>query len=149
MAKAVTIAAAMELGKRRREEKAAEKKKITDSEDVHDHMYGNLADLPHEEFWILMLDRANQVIGKSLVSRGGVNGTIADPRLIFKQAVERLASSLVLCHNHPSGNLQPSKADRDLTQKLKKAGEVLDIPVLDHLILAGAGYYSFADEGEL
>ena len=104
-------------------------------------------DLPHEEFWILLLTRANEVIRPVQVSQGGVSGTIADPKMIFKFAIEHLASAIILIHNHPSGNLTPSQADIELTKKMKDAGKLLEIPVLDHLIFTNATYYSFADEG--
>lgn len=146
-AKAVTLAASMELGRRRREEEGEEKASIDSSADVFDLMQGKLADLPHEEFWILLLNRANKLISRHLIGRGGLSGTVADTRLIFKFALEELASSVILCHNHPSGNLQPSKADINLTRKLKKAGEIMDVPVLDHLILGEQDHFSFADEG--
>ncbi len=146
-AKAVILAAAMELGRRRREEGGEEKRRIDSSADVRDLMQGKLADLPHEEFWILLLNRANRLISRQLIGRGGVSGTVADTRLIFKFAIEGLASSLILCHNHPSGNLDPSKADISLTRKLYKAGELMDIPILDHVIVGEQDHYSFADEG--
>lgn len=146
-AKAVILAAAMELGRRRREEKGEEKKRVDSSEDVFELMQGKLADLPHEEFWVLFLNRANRLISRHLIGRGGISGTVADTRLIFKLAFEDLASSMILCHNHPSGNLEPSKADISLTRKLQKAGELMDVPVLDHLIVGEQDHYSFADEG--
>ncbi len=146
-AKAISIVAALELGRRRREENPLEKQKITSSKDVYEHFYAHVADLPHEEFWVMLLNRANKVIDKILISRGGVSGTVADTKVIFKVAVERLASSIILCHNHPSGNLKPSNADLKLTNKLKEAGKIMDVPILDHLIISDTGYYSFADEG--
>lgn len=148
-AKAVTLAASMELGRRRREEKGGAKPRIHSSEDVHELMRGKLEDLPHEEFWVLFLNRANRLIARHLIGRGGISGTVADTRLIFKLAFQDLASSMILCHNHPSGALEPSKADRSLTRKLKEAGELMDVPVLDHLIIAEGDRYSFADEGSL
>lgn len=148
-AKAISIVAALELGRRRREEEGIEKVKITTSKDVYEHFHGAIGDLAYEEFWILLLDRANKVIGRYKISQGGVSGTVADPKIIFKHAVEQLASSIVLCHNHPSGNLKPSEADIKLTKKLKEAGKHLDIPILDHIIVTEAGYYSFADENLL
>jgi DNA repair protein RadC len=148
-AKAITIVAALELGRRRKETESREKPKITGSQSAFEALRPYLQDLPHEEFWVLLLNRANQIIRPMQISAGGVSGTVADPKLIFKAAVEHLASSLILAHNHPSGNLQPSQADRDLTKKLKGAGQLLDTPVLDHLILADHRYLSFADEGIL
>lgn len=107
----------------------------------------DLLDIPHEAFWIVLLNRANRVIKKHQISQGGVAGTVADPKLIFKVAVEELASGIILAHNHPSGNLTASQADIDLTRKLKESGKLLDIQVLDHIIIAGKKYFSFADEG--
>lgn len=106
-------------------------------------------DIPHEEFWILLLNRANRVIKPVQISRGGVAGTVADPKIIFKHALDQLASAIILAHNHPSGNLQPSQADIQLTKKLVEAGKWLDLPVLDHLILSDHAYYSFGDEGKI
>lgn len=108
-----------------------------------------LENLKHEEFWVLFLNRANKILEKKLISGGGVSGTIADPKLIFKEAIDVTASSLILCHNHPSGNLIPSEADVQLTKRMIEAGRFLDIQVLDHIIVSDAGYYSFADEGIL
>ena len=148
-AKAITIMAAMELGRRRKESVTDKKRTISCSNDAFVEIRDSLEDLPHEEFWILMLNRANKVIGRKNVSKGGVSGTVADAKLIFKPAIEKLASSIVLCHNHPSGNLKPSDADLKLTTKLKEAGKSLDIPILDHLIIGDNAYFSFADEGIL
>lgn len=148
-AKAISIVAALELGRRRRDEEGVEKVKISSSKDVYEHFHGTLADLPYEEFWILLLDRSNKVLGKTKVSQGGVAGTVADPKIIFKFALEHLASYVILCHNHPSGNLKPSQSDVQLTKQLKEAGNHLGIPVIDHIIVTEAGYYSFADENML
>lgn len=148
-AKAISIVAAMELGRRRKEMASAVKRVITCSNDAFLEIQDSLSDLPHEEFWILLMNRANKIIGKKNVSKGGVSGTVADAKLIFKPAIEKLASSVILCHNHPSGNLKPSDADLKLTAKLKEAGKCLDIPVLDHLIIGDNAYFSFADEGIL
>lgn len=145
-AKAISIVAALELGRRRKETEPVKKPKITCSQDVHSIMKAHLLDLSHEEFWIVMLNRANQVIKKQLISSGGVSGTVADPKIIFKMALDELASSVILCHNHPSGNLKPSQADINLTKKLKEAGKMLEIPVLDHIIFTNESYFSFADE---
>ncbi len=146
-AKALTIVAALELGRRRKELDGREKTKVTGSKDVYDLIKADLLDISHEEFWILLLNRANRVIKKAQVSQGGVAGTVADPKIIFKLALDELASGIILAHNHPSGNLTASQADLDLTKKLKDAGKLLDIQVLDHLIVAGQKYFSFADEG--
>ncbi|WP_247232102.1 RadC family protein [Telluribacter sp. SYSU D00476] len=148
-AKAITIVAALELGRRRKESEVPRRRRITSSNDAYEEMKPYLLDKPHEEFWILLLNRANEVLRPVLISTGGVAGTVADPKLIFKHALEHLASSMILFHNHPSGNLTPSQADKDLTRKLKEAGRVLDLPVLDHLIFTDSSYYSFADEGLL
>lgn len=147
-AKAITIAAALELGRRRRSEDRPARLKVVNSRIVYEEFY-HLTDLNHEEFWVMLLSRANVVMEKIKVSSGGVSGTVADARLIFKSAIQRLASGIILVHNHPSGNLKPSPNDISLTKKLKEAGEFLDISVLDHLIVADSGYYSFADEGML
>jgi len=148
-AKAITIVAALELGRRRKETAASQRTTITCSTDIYNAIRPNLQDLPHEEFWIVLLNRANVVMRKQSVSIGGVAGTVADPKLIFKHALEQLASSIILVHNHPSGNRNPSAADIALTRKLKEAGQFLDLPILDHLIYTDLGYYSFADEGML
>ena len=148
-AKAISIVAALELGRRRRDIDGDEKIKITSSKDAYQMMKPNLLDLPHEEFWVLLVNRANKVIGKHQISQGGVSGTVADPKIIFKLALESLASGLIIAHNHPSGNLTASQADIDLTKKVKEGGRLLEIQVLDHLIIAGQKYFSFADEGLL
>jgi len=146
-AKAITIVSALELGRRRKECEIPKRIKISGSADVYELMRPRLLDLPHEEFWIVLLNRANIVIREVQISAGGVSGTVADPKMIFKTALEHLASSMILVHNHPSGNLNPSQADRDLTRKLKEAGTVLEVPVLDHLIFTDNQYLSFADTG--
>jgi DNA repair protein RadC len=146
-AKAITIIAALELGRRRREQDPTEKPKISDSKDAFDLLKGDMMDLPKEEFWILLLNRANRVTRKKRVSEGGVSGTVADPKIIYKMALEELASGVIVAHNHPSGNLQASQSDLDLTKKLKEAGKFLEIQLLDHLIIANQKYLSFADEG--
>ena len=148
-AKAITIAAALELGRRRRIEDAVELKKITSSQSVFDLMQPVLGELPHEEFWILYLNNSNKVIQKNQLSKGGITGTLVDVRLVLKNALETGATALILCHNHPSGTLKPSQADRDITQKLKIAAQSLDIKVLDHLIITETAYFSFADENML
>jgi DNA repair protein RadC len=148
-AKAVTIVAALELGRRRKDIFPDEKPKVTSSKDAYELLKENLTDLPHEEFWILMLNRANRLIRKMQISQGGVAGTVADPKIIYKAALDDLASGIIVAHNHPSGNLTASQADITLTQRLKDGGKLLEIQVLDHLILAGHNYFSFADEGIL
>lgn len=148
-AKAISIVSALELGRRRKETASAAKTKITCSTDIYQYIRPQLLDLPHEEFWVILLNRANVVMKKLPVSTGGVAGTVADPKIIFKQAIESLASAIILVHNHPSGNLKPSSADITLTKKMKEAGAFLDLPILDHIIFADSGYYSFADEGVL
>ncbi len=148
-AKALSIIAALELGKRRREASIANKGKITSSKDVFEFFQSNLSDSQYEEFWILLLNRANKIIKKVLISEGGITGTVADPKRIFKAAIEQNATSIILCHNHPSGNIKPSDADIKLTNKLKEAGSFLDISILDHIIMGDDTFYSFADEGIL
>lgn len=146
-AKAITIVAALELGRRRKEQDPEEKPKINSSKDAFDLLKGEMMDLPKEEFWVLLMNRANRVIKKKRVSEGGVSGTVADPKIIFKLALEELASGIIVAHNHPSGNLQASQSDIDLTSKLKEAGKFLEIQLLDHIIIANQKYLSFADEG--
>ncbi len=147
--KALTILAALELGRRRQLTDVKDRPQIRSSRDSYNAISTILADLPHEEFWILMLNRANRIISRERVSMGGVTGTVVDARIVFKRALDMLACSIVLCHNHPSGSLRPSQADIDLTKKMKAAGKTLDILVVDHLIISDEGYYSFADEGIL
>lgn len=148
-AKAINIVSTLELGRRRKETEQPKVIKITSSKLAYQIIKPLLQDLPHEEFWILLLNRANQLMKPVAISQGGVSGTVADPKIIFKQALEALASGIILVHNHPSGNLKPSQADIKLTQKLKQAGILLEIPVLDHLIYTDSGYLSMADEGIL
>jgi DNA repair protein RadC len=145
-AKAISIIAALELGRRRRETETVKRDKITCSKDVFDIMKPIMLDLPHEEFWLLILNRSNTVIKKELISRGGVSGTVVDTKIIFKSAIENLASSIIISHNHPSGNLKPSDADIKITKNIKDAGKIMDIPLFDHLIITDKGYYSFNDE---
>ncbi len=146
-AKAITIIAALELGRRRRAEEAVELTKITSSKVVFEIMQPIIGELPHEEFWILYLNNSNKVLSKAQQSKGGITGTMVDVRLVFKAALELGATAIILCHNHPSGALVPSEADRHITKKLKLAGESLDVKVLDHLIVTETKYYSFVDEG--
>jgi len=148
-AKAINIITALELGKRRQSEAALEKSTITSSRDVTNLMQQIIGDLEHEEFWVLFLNNANKVIAKSQISKGGLTATIVDVRLVFKRALEIASVGIIVCHNHPSGKLQPSNADKHLTQKIKEAGNTLDIKLLDHLIITEKAYFSFADEGLL
>jgi DNA repair protein RadC len=145
-AKAISIIAALELGRRRKDSEIEKRPIIKSSKDAYNIIADVLSDLPHEEFWVLYLNRKNEVIKKENISKGGVSGTIADSKIIFKSAIEQLASAIILCHNHPSGNLSPSAADISLTKKLKETGIMLDTPVLDHLIIGEKDYFSFADE---
>ena len=148
-AKAISIVSALELGRRRKESEPNKREKIGSSEDAYKIIKPHMMDLSHEEFWVILLNRANMVIKKAPISSGGVSGTIADPKLIFKIALENLASGIILIHNHPSGNIKPSEADIQLTKKLREGGRFLDVPILDHLIFTNDQYYSFADEGKL
>ncbi len=148
-AKAITIVAALELGRRRNKLETATKVKIRSSKDAFDSLVSDLEDLGHEEFWVLFLDRGNHILRKQNISKGGISGTVVDPRIIFKYAIENRASGIVLCHNHPSGNLTASEEDKRITKRLVEAGKLLDINVLDHLIVAGKEFYSFADNGIL
>ena len=149
MAKAVSIITALEMGRRRKAEQAQEKQKVNSSKDVFDIMQVILGDLSHEEFWILFLNNANKILDKTQLSIGGITATLVDVRLIFKKGIALGATSIILCHNHPSGNLSPSNADILLTEKIIKGGKMLDIKVLDHVIIAGQGYYSLADENRI
>ncbi|MEN8202883.1 MAG: DNA repair protein RadC [Bacteroidota bacterium] len=146
-AKGITLLAAMELGRRRAATHFSEKIPVKSSESVFKLFHPLLGDLDHEEFWLLMLNRANRVLGRFKVSQGGLSGTVIDTRIILKKALDNLASSIIVCHNHPSGNMQPSDADVKITEKLKKAAEMLEIKLLDHVIIADKSYFSFADEG--
>ncbi|MBL6865610.1 MAG: DNA repair protein RadC [Flavobacteriales bacterium] len=151
IAKAVQISAALELGRRR--QVASQGKKTVEvircSKDLYRRFSLRLSDLGHEEFWLLLLNRSNAVMSEVMVSRGGLTGTIADPKIIFSKALAMGAAAIVAVHNHPSGNRRPSRADRELTKNLHWAGKMLDCPLLDHLIVAGDDYFSFADAGEL
>jgi len=148
-AKALSIIAAMELGRRRRIEEASVLKKVTSSASVFEQFQPVLGDLPHEEFWILYLNNANNILQKAQISKGGITGTLVDVRLVIKKALEIGATSLILAHNHPSGTLKPSKADLALTKKMTLAANSLDLKVLDHLIITEKAYFSFADENLL
>lgn len=148
-AKAITIAAAMELGKRRKLSEIVSQPQITSSEKIYHLMHPLLADLRHEEVWLLLLNKANKVIKKIQVSKGGISSTVVDIRMIMKDAIESLATAMVLCHNHPSGNSQPSGDDNAITRRLKEAGNIMDISLLDHVIVCDHSYYSYLDEGKL
>jgi DNA repair protein RadC len=148
-AKAISIVAALELGRRRRVEDALILDKIDSSKSVFELMQPIIGELPHEEFWILYLNNSNKVLHKSQLSKGGITGTLVDTRLVLKEALQIGAVALILAHNHPSGTLQPSQADKLITTKLKTAAESLDIKVLDHLIITETHYFSFADEALL
>ncbi len=147
-AKAITIMAAMELGRRRKAENV-KPVKIQSSRDVYEYMAPNIEDLPHEEFWIVFFNNSNKIIKSVQLSKGGLTATVVDVRMLFHTALDCLSTAVILVHNHPSGNLNPSGEDKNITQKIKEAGKVLDIRLLDHLIISQNGYFSFADEGIL
>ncbi len=146
-AKAVSIAAALELGRRRQLSDLRERPRVASSRDAYEAIAPLLTDLYHEEFWILLLNRANEVFAREQLSSGGTSGTVVDIKMVFKAALDARAVAIIAIHNHPSGSLQPSQADVDLTKRLRKAGEILDLPMLDHLIVSERGYYSFSDQG--
>lgn len=148
-AKGLTIMAALELGRRRKQTEAFNRTKIESSKDIIEIFQPQLADLPHEEFWVLFLNRANKVIDQSRITQGGITGTIFDIKLILKSAIEKLASSIIVCHNHPSGNPKPSEQDIKITQRLKEASQLFEISLLDHIIITDSECYSFADNGML
>lgn len=148
-AKAITIVAALELGKRRKLSEALVSPQITSSKDVYDIFHPILADLKHEEVWVLFLNRANKVVKNIQISKGGLTATVVDIRLIMKEGIQSLASAMVLCHNHPSGNTQPSDDDDQITKRLKEAGHIMDIRLLDHIIVCDNSYYSYMDTGRL
>ncbi|WP_109435194.1 DNA repair protein RadC [Aquimarina sp. AU119] len=145
-AKAITIVAGLELGRRRKDESVSKVSKITSSRDAFHLFQPIIGDLEHEEFWVLFLNNANDVIRKKQISVGGKTGTLVDARIVFKLALEYGATSLIIGHNHPSGSLRPSQSDKNLTQKLKAAGSTLDIKLLDHIVVTEDRYFSFADE---
>jgi len=146
-ARAITLVAALELGRRRQGSLTSDKRKVHTSRQLAEYLRSSLKDLSYEVFAVVFLNRANKVKHFEVLSKGGLTNTIVDPRIIFLKALEVQATSLVLCHNHPSGNLKPSRADEELTARLKSAGILLDIKVVDHLIVSDEGYYSFADDG--
>lgn len=147
--KAINIAAAFELGRRRASSDTLEKVKITSSNVAYQLLQKRISDLPHEEFWILVLDRANQVIKEENISKGGISGTVVDVRLICKSAIENNASGIVVAHNHPSGQVTPSEQDKTITKKLKEALKIFGISLLDHIIIGDRKYYSFADDEKI
>jgi len=148
-AKAITISAALELGRRRQANQFLQKQAVTSSQDTAEYFMAKLKDYKHEVFAVMFLNRANKINHFEIVSEGGITGTVADPRIILKKALDEDAVSIILCHNHPSGSLKPSRADEELTLKIKEAAKYFDIRVLDHMIVSDAGYFSFADEGIL
>ena len=148
-AKAITIAAALELGRRRQAAAPLEKQLISSSGDIARYLQTKIKDYRHEIFAVLFLNRANKINHFEIISEGGITGTVADPRIILRKALEEDAVNIILCHNHPSGSLKPSRADEELTKKIKEAARLLDITVIDHIIVSEDGYYSFADEGLL
>lgn len=148
-AKAVSIVSALELGRRRKESAPKKNQYLKKSKDAYEAMVPILMDQPIEQFWVIMLTRNNKVLQKRCVSQGGFSGTIADPKVIFKRALEDMANGIILVHNHPSGNKKPSSADLRLTKKIVEAGRLLEIPVLDHIIFTDEDFYSFSDEGVL
>jgi DNA repair protein RadC len=148
-AKAISIIAALEIGRRRDDTEVKAVESILSSKDAYNLMRRHLVDLNHEEFWIILLGRSSKVLSKELISKGGLSGTVADPKIIFHIALQHQASGIILIHNHPSGNLKPSQLDISLTKRLSEAGRLLDIQVFDHLIIGDAGYYSFGDESLL
>jgi DNA repair protein RadC len=148
-AKAISIVAALELGRRRQDTTAVQRERVVSSRDAANIFQPLLADHLHEEFWLLFLNRSNTILGKQSVSSGGVAGTVVDPKIIFRAALDKKASSIILCHNHPSGNLKPSEEDIRITRKLTEAGKMMEIQVVDHLIVSQHGFFSFADEGLL
>lgn len=148
-AKAISIVAALELGRRRGLHELPKQQKISSSRDAFEVFKPKLSDLTVEQFWVMLLNRANKVIKLVQISKGGVSGTVADPKIIMKAALQETASSIILCHNHPSGNLNPSHADLQLTKKINEACKNLDISLLDHVIIGENDFFSFADEGHL
>ena len=148
-AKAISIASALEIGRRRMIAKAADKVTVKSSRDSFSAIKGYFMDLNHEEFWVFLLNRGNQITHHHLISKGGVAGTVVDIKLIFKYAIDHLASGIIVAHNHPSGSTKPSKQDNVITQKIKEAGKILDVLLVDHLILAENRYYSYSDSGAL
>lgn len=148
-AKAIALVTAFELGRRRSQKESVERQQLTSSKEVFNFIRAKLADLEHEEFWVLYLNRSNRIIDSYKLSKGGISGTVIDIRLILKKALELLASAMIICHNHPSGNTEPSENDKQITEKLKTAAGQMDIKLLDHIIVSDNSYLSFSDEGLL
>lgn len=148
-AKSVSLVAALELGRRRRAGEARQYTRLSSSREAYEYFLQNMGDLPYEEFWAMYLNRANGIVALRKVSEGGMSSTVADPKKIYSKALDEKAAAVIVAHNHPSGNLNPSAEDKKLTSKLRKAGHVLECPLLDHLIITDRGYFSFADEGLL
>jgi DNA repair protein RadC len=148
-AKAISIVAALEIGRRRKDEVSKTQEPINSSKRAYSCFLSQMQDLPHEEFWVLLLNRANIPLALKMVGSGGVSSTLVDVKIVLKLAIEHLASAVIIAHNHPSGNLTPSEADLKLTKKIKAGCDAVDIPLIDHLIVTDKGYYSFCDEGEL
>lgn len=148
-AKAITIVSALELGRRRKDLGPPETIKVRDAEDAYEMLKGELVDLPHEEFWVILLKRNQEFIKKVKVSTGGVAATVVDSRMVFKAGVEALASAIILVHNHPSGSLKPSPEDLGITKKLIEGGKHLDVRILDHVIISDKGYFSFSENDML
>lgn len=148
-AKAISIVAALELGRRRKNTTTEEKPLLNSSKRIFETILPYLQDLPHEEFWVLLLNNRLQLLAAKRVSGGGITSTIVDPKIVFKMAIDHLATNIVLCHNHPSGNKQPSHADFSLTKKMIESGRMLEIAIVEHIIVAGDTYYSFADDGKM
>ena len=147
--KAIIIMAALELGRRRKYSEPLQKVQISSSKDSFKIFQPLLGDLPHEEFWVMLLNRSNRLIENICISKGGTSGTVIDAKIILNKAISRLASAIIICHNHPSGNPIPSHSDIKITEKLKTATQTMDITLLDHIIIADDRYYSFSDEGKL
>jgi DNA repair protein RadC len=143
------LIASLEIGRRKQLSEATEKPQIKCSKDIFDIFQPILGDLAHEEFWVIFLNRSNRIMGRMKLSQGGISGTVTDVRVVMKRAIEYLASGIIVAHNHPSGNLNPSESDTKITQKIKEAGNLMDIQLLDHLIITDKEYYSFADNGLL
>jgi DNA repair protein RadC len=148
-AKAIVILAALELGRRRKYAEPLRKLQISSSKDSFKVFQPLLGDLPHEEFWLMLLNRSNRLIENICISKGGTSGTVIDTKIILNKALSRLASAIIVCHNHPSGNINPSQADKKITEKIRSAAATMDITLLDHIIIADNQYYSFSDEGNL
>ncbi len=148
-AKAITILAASELGKRRKEEEVRERPKIYCSKDVYTCFHPLLCDLPTEEFWVLLLNQSSTIIDKVKISSGGLSATAVDVRCILREALLKRAASIAVCHNHPSGNVRPSREDDALTDQINRASQLMNIRLIDHLILTDGKFYSYADEGKL